>query len=166
MGGYDLVKSTLVKFAPGADPNGFGTKLLGGMGSGCVSLLHPSLHRAGPRLTSSSRKTGWSVLQSQIPQTWCVTPCSPLSSGCPPTLTRLVRLAAQGPIAVARREGHVAGSRGADLPVGGYQGVLSRARADDDSRGHPHGRAVGNLRPLQAPVRLRSLPSLHSTQPR
>ncbi|TNY19132.1 mitochondrial carrier domain-containing protein [Rhodotorula diobovata] len=36
MGGYDLVKSTLVKFAPGADPNGFGTKLLGGMGSGMV----------------------------------------------------------------------------------------------------------------------------------
>lgn len=43
MGGYDLVKSTLVKFAPGADPNGFGTKLLGGMGSGCVPLLSRSV---------------------------------------------------------------------------------------------------------------------------
>ncbi|BGP37543.1 hypothetical protein JCM10450v2_001458 [Rhodotorula kratochvilovae] len=36
MGGYDLVKGTLVKFAPVADPNGFGTKLAAGMASGMV----------------------------------------------------------------------------------------------------------------------------------
>ncbi|GAA5844394.1 hypothetical protein JCM11251_007596 [Rhodosporidiobolus azoricus] len=36
MGGYDLVKSSLVKSFPLADPNGFGTKLAAGMASGMV----------------------------------------------------------------------------------------------------------------------------------
>ncbi|GAA5910095.1 hypothetical protein JCM6882_006514 [Rhodosporidiobolus microsporus] len=36
MGGYDLVKSSLVKTFPLADPNGFGTKLAAGMASGMV----------------------------------------------------------------------------------------------------------------------------------
>lgn len=37
MGGYDLVKASIIKTFPLADPNGFGTKLAAGMASGCVA---------------------------------------------------------------------------------------------------------------------------------
>ncbi|BGP68040.1 hypothetical protein NBRC10513v2_001367 [Rhodotorula toruloides] len=36
MGGYDLVKASIIKTFPLADPNGFGTKLAAGMASGIV----------------------------------------------------------------------------------------------------------------------------------
>ncbi|GEM09013.1 mitochondrial carrier protein [Rhodotorula toruloides] len=36
MGGYDLVKASIIKSFPLADPNGFGTKLAAGMASGMV----------------------------------------------------------------------------------------------------------------------------------
>lgn len=68
MGGYDLVKSTICKVNPAADPQGFGTKLAAGMASGCVPLggdLVDEAHwptvglRLMAFLSSRSAQNGW-----------------------------------------------------------------------------------------------------------
>ncbi|GAA5974887.1 hypothetical protein JCM11641_008412 [Rhodosporidiobolus odoratus] len=71
MGGYDLVKSSLVKSFPLADPNGFGTKLAAGMASGMVgaAIANPAdllkVRLQAPSATGTLRSHASEILQTQ-----------------------------------------------------------------------------------------------------
>ncbi|BGP18780.1 hypothetical protein JCM10213v2_006860 [Rhodosporidiobolus nylandii] len=71
MGGYDLVKSTLVKTFPLSDPNGFGTKLAAGMTSGMIgaAVANPAdllkVRLQAPSATGTLREHARDILQTQ-----------------------------------------------------------------------------------------------------
>ncbi|POY72932.1 hypothetical protein BMF94_4008 [Rhodotorula taiwanensis] len=69
MGGYDLVKSTICKVNPAADPQGFGTKLAAGMASGMVgaAIANPAdllkVRLQAPSATGSLRWHASQIIQ-------------------------------------------------------------------------------------------------------
>ncbi|GJN88142.1 hypothetical protein Rhopal_001098-T1 [Rhodotorula paludigena] len=71
MGGYDLVKTTIVKVVPLADPNGFGTKLAGGMASGMIgaAVANPAdllkVRLQAPAATGSLRQHVVQIAQNE-----------------------------------------------------------------------------------------------------
>ncbi|GAA6003555.1 hypothetical protein JCM10207_000387 [Rhodosporidiobolus poonsookiae] len=71
MGGYDLVKSSLVKAFPLADPNGFGTKLASGMVSGMIgaAIANPAdllkVRLQAPSATGTLREHAAQIINTQ-----------------------------------------------------------------------------------------------------